>query len=277
MAGWRNCCAPARSGWTVVAPRAGQRLEAGQAASRFRPLGDAALPSSVRAAARHAPFGGRLQGLMRSLVLYRDDAVIAINKPAGLAVQGGSKMSRHLDGMLDGLRFGSAGAAAPGPSAGSGHQRRSAVGPDGRRGARASLRIFAGRMPRSCTGPATIGVPDREEGMIDLALAKADRGRTIRRRSGRARSRMSGRKAVTAYRVHRSCRQPGGGSWPCGRRPAGPISCGCIARRSAIPSWEMANTAARRPISAATASPGGCICTPAGSSCRIPADRVELT
>jgi hypothetical protein len=41
-------------------------------------------------------------------VLYRDDDVIAINKPPGLAVQGGSGTERHLDMMLDALRFGAA-------------------------------------------------------------------------------------------------------------------------------------------------------------------------
>ena len=39
-------------------------------------------------------------------VLYRDDAVLVIDKPAGLAVQGGTKTAQHLDGMLDALRFG---------------------------------------------------------------------------------------------------------------------------------------------------------------------------
>lgn len=38
-------------------------------------------------------------------ILYQDDYIIALNKPAGLAVQGGSKISKHLDGMLDVLRF----------------------------------------------------------------------------------------------------------------------------------------------------------------------------
>ena len=33
--------------------------------------------------------------------------VIALNKPSGLAVQGGSGCTeRHVDGMLDALRFG---------------------------------------------------------------------------------------------------------------------------------------------------------------------------
>lgn len=40
-------------------------------------------------------------------VLYKDNNIIVVNKPAGLAVQGGNKITRSLDGMLDGLRFGS--------------------------------------------------------------------------------------------------------------------------------------------------------------------------
>jgi 23S rRNA pseudouridine955/2504/2580 synthase len=42
---------------------------------------------------------------LRELVLFKDDWVIALNKPAGLAVQGGSKLDRHLDAMLDSLAF----------------------------------------------------------------------------------------------------------------------------------------------------------------------------
>ena len=42
---------------------------------------------------------------IQSLVIYKDNRVLAINKPAGLAVQGGTKTSRHIDGLLDGLRF----------------------------------------------------------------------------------------------------------------------------------------------------------------------------
>lgn len=41
----------------------------------------------------------------RSLVIYRDADVIALNKPHGLAVQGGTKTARHLDQLLDGLTF----------------------------------------------------------------------------------------------------------------------------------------------------------------------------
>ncbi len=36
----------------------------------------------------------------RSLVLYEDDEVLALNKPSGLAVQGGTKTIRHIDRLL---------------------------------------------------------------------------------------------------------------------------------------------------------------------------------
>ena len=48
------------------------------------------------------------EGLLRGLVLYRDASAIVINKPAGLAVQGGTNTGRHVDGLLDTLRFDSA-------------------------------------------------------------------------------------------------------------------------------------------------------------------------
>ena len=43
---------------------------------------------------------------IRGLVLWEDEHTIALNKPFGLPVQGGSKVTRHLDGMLDGLARG---------------------------------------------------------------------------------------------------------------------------------------------------------------------------
>jgi len=36
----------------------------------------------------------------KSLVLYEDDEVLVLNKPAGLAVQGGTKTFRHVDALL---------------------------------------------------------------------------------------------------------------------------------------------------------------------------------
>ncbi|MEX0347108.1 MAG: RluA family pseudouridine synthase [Rhizobiaceae bacterium] len=41
---------------------------------------------------------------LRKILLHEDDKVFVFNKPAGLAVQGGSGVSRHIDGMLEALR-----------------------------------------------------------------------------------------------------------------------------------------------------------------------------
>ena len=41
---------------------------------------------------------------IQSLVIYDDGDVIALNKPYGIATQGGTNMKRHIDGMLDALK-----------------------------------------------------------------------------------------------------------------------------------------------------------------------------
>ncbi len=43
---------------------------------------------------------------MERMVLHRDEHLIVLNKPSGLATQGGPGITRHLDGMLDALRDG---------------------------------------------------------------------------------------------------------------------------------------------------------------------------
>jgi len=45
--------------------------------------------------------------LIRSSVIFRDEHIIALNKPPGLPVQGGTGHSRHVDGLAEALRFGS--------------------------------------------------------------------------------------------------------------------------------------------------------------------------
>ncbi|MCF2905648.1 RluA family pseudouridine synthase [Octadecabacter sp. CECT 8868] len=44
--------------------------------------------------------------LIQGCVIYKDDHVIALNKPAGLPTQGGSKQTRHVDGFAEALKFG---------------------------------------------------------------------------------------------------------------------------------------------------------------------------
>jgi 23S rRNA pseudouridine955/2504/2580 synthase len=73
--------------------KADQRLSAGSQV-RVPPLPEAPAPGEKRALPeRDAAFA-------RRLVLYEDEAVLVLNKPAGLAVQGGTKTHQHIDRLL---------------------------------------------------------------------------------------------------------------------------------------------------------------------------------
>ena len=43
---------------------------------------------------------------VEDMVVYKDENIIVLNKPSGLAVQGGTNTTRHIDGMLNALKFG---------------------------------------------------------------------------------------------------------------------------------------------------------------------------
>jgi 23S rRNA pseudouridine955/2504/2580 synthase len=75
------------------------RLQAGQAV-RIPPLRlDEPRPVSPGRAA-----DAQTRDFLRSITLHEDDDVLVLNKPMGLAVQGGSGTTRHLDGMLEVMR-----------------------------------------------------------------------------------------------------------------------------------------------------------------------------
>lgn len=76
------------------------RIEAGQSV-RVPPLPDCAPPPKERETVSDAD-----ATMMREAVIYRDDHIIVLNKPAGLPTQGGSKQTRHVDGLAEALRFG---------------------------------------------------------------------------------------------------------------------------------------------------------------------------
>ena len=65
-------------------------------------------PLDEEKAAPHRETGVSVKdaAFIQSLLLYKDDNILVLNKPSGLAVQGGSKTTRHVDGMLDALTFG---------------------------------------------------------------------------------------------------------------------------------------------------------------------------
>lgn len=85
--------------------KANTRLAAGQNV-RVPPLpapGEASAPSPRRPGAE-PQVSDADRAALRAAVLHEDAWLIVLNKPAGLATQGGSGQTRHLDAMLDALR-----------------------------------------------------------------------------------------------------------------------------------------------------------------------------
>jgi 23S rRNA pseudouridine955/2504/2580 synthase len=132
---------------------------------------------------------------IRSLVIYKDDDVIALNKPAGLAVQGGTKTSRHIDAMLDALRFG----AKERPRLVHRLDRDTSGVLLLARGAQAAARLgkaFQGRQVRKIYWALVAGTPAVEKGRIDLPLGKRPGAKGERMAADR-----EGKKAATLYSV----------------------------------------------------------------------------
>jgi len=74
------------------------RLEAGQSI-RIPPLRlDPPRPGA------DSPAEHKDRTFIKSITLFEDDDVMVLNKPMGLAVQGGSGTTRHIDGMLGAIR-----------------------------------------------------------------------------------------------------------------------------------------------------------------------------
>lgn len=81
--------------------KSNHRLEAGMVV-RVPPIPDGEAPEE-------APKPKVTDGdarMIRDCVIWQDDHIIAINKPPGLPTQGGSKQTRHVDGLSEALRFG---------------------------------------------------------------------------------------------------------------------------------------------------------------------------
>jgi 23S rRNA pseudouridine955/2504/2580 synthase len=174
--------------------KAATRVAAGQVV-RVPPLGDAVRRPAPRGKARPRVSAEDAADL-RARVLYRDDAVLIIDKPAGLAVQGGSGTTRHLDGMLDALTFD----APERPrlvhrldkdTSGALVLARSAAA------ARDLTAAFRSKAARKVYWAVVVGVPKTPAGRIDLALAK---------QAGRMGERMvpdekAGQRATTLFRT----------------------------------------------------------------------------
>jgi 23S rRNA pseudouridine955/2504/2580 synthase len=168
---------------------AGDRVAPGQEV-RVPPLPDAPPPKP-----QYRPKPGDIAAIERA-ILHRDDHVIVLDKPPGLAVQGGTATEHHLDGMLDGLRFG----AAERPrlvhrldkdTSGVLVLARSAAA------ARFLTGAFRDKATQKIYWAAVVGLPKPREGRIDKRLAKLP---------GPAGERVveeedDGKRAVTDYRT----------------------------------------------------------------------------
>ena len=147
--------------------KANARLAAGQTV-RVPPLGaeiERPAPKPERALSdKDARF-------VRDLVIHKDKSVLVLNKPAGLAVQGGTKTERHLDGMLDALTF----EAAERPRLVHRLDRDTSgviVLARTARAAAALARAFQQKDARKIYWALVVGTPAPLQGTIDLALAK---------------------------------------------------------------------------------------------------------
>ena len=74
------------------------RLAAGQVL-RVPPGGEDAAPRKTASRAR--PLGPEQIAEARAMVIRETPSAIVLNKPPGLATQGGSKTTKHVDGLLD--------------------------------------------------------------------------------------------------------------------------------------------------------------------------------
>src|ERR1700754_1043769 len=61
-------------------------------------------PEKSKPDAKH-PLASKDMGSLADRILYMDKQVIVIDKPPGLATQGGSGLTKHVDGMLDSLQY----------------------------------------------------------------------------------------------------------------------------------------------------------------------------
>jgi 23S rRNA pseudouridine955/2504/2580 synthase len=173
--------------------KAGDRLAPGQIV-RVPPLGEAAAaPPPTTASPKLRP---RDIDIVQGAVIHQDEDVIVLDKPPGLAVQGGTGTGRHLDMMLDALRFG----ATERPRLVHRLDKDTSGVLVLARSAAAAAKLtaaFREKATRKVYWAVTVGVPKPHQGRIDLALGKV---------AGQAGERVAadpdeGKRAVTLYRV----------------------------------------------------------------------------
>ena len=174
--------------------KANLRLAAGQIV-RVPPMELPAQPAADRPRPRAKAADEKLADDLRRRVLYRDRDALVIDKPAGLAVQGGTSTEVHLDGLLDALRF----------DAGERPRLVHRLDKDTSgvlvlaRHASAAARLaeaFRLKETRKIYWAAVVGEPKPRHGRIDIALSKQGSGH-----GEKVHPDEEGQRAVTYYSV----------------------------------------------------------------------------
>ena len=173
--------------------KASTRLEAGQVV-RVPPLPTAA-PIAPKQALSKAD-----RDFLASITLYEDDDLMVLNKPSGIAVQGGTKTAHHLDRLLEGL--------GDGPETRPRLVHRLDRDTSGvlivakRRAVAAKLgRQFQTRSVRKIYWALVKGVPKPPQGKVEAALVKAAGPEGDRVRKARPGEQERAQSAVTYYAV----------------------------------------------------------------------------
>ena len=147
----------------------GDRLETGQ--TLRVPPPEAAPVQTARPVRQVVPLTPDEQAFVQEMVIHTTADAFVLNKPPGLATQGGTKTNQHLDRLLDGLA----------DQEGNRPKLVHRLDKDTSgvllvaRSARAAAffsKSFSGRTARKVYWALVVGVPSAEEGLIDLALAK---------------------------------------------------------------------------------------------------------
>ena len=77
------------------------RIEAGQEV-RIPPI---PAPEHREERPKQSRISDQDRQMIQDAVIYMDDHLIVLNKPAGLPSQGGSKQVRHVDGLAEALKY----------------------------------------------------------------------------------------------------------------------------------------------------------------------------
>lgn len=146
----------------------GDRIQAGQEI-RFPPA-EATPLRTDRERPRREPLSEDEIRFVRDMVIYEDPAAFVLNKPPGLATQGGTKTTQHLDRLLDGL-----GDERGRPKLVHRLDKDTSGALLVARTARSAghfAKAFSGRTAKKIYWALVVGLPDVEEGTIDAPLAK---------------------------------------------------------------------------------------------------------